>query len=285
MSDHDQPMLWPGADPDEVVAEAVAEHSPIARFCLCSGGHDSTTLAHRMRDHYDELVFIDTGTAVPGVVEFVHEFAAWIEKPLRVLETPPEFYREIVLGRPMSTGQFEGMGFPGPAQHQLCYTRLKERMLRILLKETKEGAKRSDCVMFLTGTRRQESARRFRTTRTTYRREKGMLWVSPLIDWSNSAMRAYRRDNEIPESDPAALLHRSGECNCGCFAAEGEREELKSLYPEWFERVIGSLEREAEAAGKKQCRWGTRFAEAPEGDAGDLCSDCQLRIEAAAPAE
>ena len=78
-------------DPDEVVARARAEHKPVATWCLFSGGNDSTVLAHRCREHYDGLAFIDTGTAVPGVAEFVTEFAEWIGKPLRVLHAGDAF--------------------------------------------------------------------------------------------------------------------------------------------------------------------------------------------------
>jgi hypothetical protein len=40
-------------------------------------------LAHRCREQYDGLAFIDTGTAVPGVAKFAHDFARWVNKPLR----------------------------------------------------------------------------------------------------------------------------------------------------------------------------------------------------------
>ncbi|HTZ65623.1 MAG TPA: hypothetical protein VMB51_16100 [Solirubrobacteraceae bacterium] len=67
--------------PDELIALARAEHKPVATCCLFSGGNDSTVLAHRCREHYDGLAWIDTGTAVPGVETFVREYAEWIEQP------------------------------------------------------------------------------------------------------------------------------------------------------------------------------------------------------------
>jgi 3'-phosphoadenosine 5'-phosphosulfate sulfotransferase (PAPS reductase)/FAD synthetase len=60
---------------------------------LFSGGNDSTVLAHRCRAHYDGLAFIDTGTAVPGVAEFVREYAHWLDKPLRVLRAGNAYRR------------------------------------------------------------------------------------------------------------------------------------------------------------------------------------------------
>ena len=146
---------------DQVVARARREHQPVASYCLCSGGHDSTVLAHRCRAFYDELVWLDTGTAVPGVAEFVSEFAAWLGKPLRVLDAGDAF-RKMVLGDLLwwaryleardrepdvsvesfiaadrrRYGRAAGgdlgqcpYGFPGPGAHGRAYARLKERQL------------------------------------------------------------------------------------------------------------------------------------------------------------
>lgn len=263
---NEQTRLFAYRSPHDLIAQAKAEHQPIRTVCLFSGGNDSTVLAHLCRNHYDALVFIDTGTAVPGVREFVERYAAWIEKPLEVYEAGDAF-RKMVLG---SLG-----GFPGPAQHNRAYNRLKERQLERMLREAKRGHSRSARVLALTGIRRGESDRR--SMRTPLTRRGSLAFCNPLIDWSDLAMREYRYGWGLPESDVAALIHRSGECNCGAFAAPGEREMLQSLWPEWFERTIASLERETLAAGLRACRWGDRPGAAV--DAGALCSDCQLRIE------
>jgi 3'-phosphoadenosine 5'-phosphosulfate sulfotransferase (PAPS reductase)/FAD synthetase len=280
LTEPDQLGLWPGADADEVIRNAREEHSPIASYCLFSGGNDSKVLAHRCREHYETLAFVDTGTALPGVREFVESFAEFLDKPLEVFEAPEGAYRGIVIGRKTQTGYFEGMGFPGPMQHGICFNQLKENGIDDLIRQAKKGHPRTSTVMLLTGTRRAESARRFRTTRAPYRRDGGKLWVSPLIDWSNARMADYRAEYELPESDVAALIHRSGECNCGAFASPGEREELKSLWPAWFAETIEPLEREARELGKQACEWGSGRVtmEAARADPGELCSDCQLRI-------
>lgn len=88
--------LLPGIDPDDLIRETKASERPVATVALFSGGNDSTVLAHRCRDHYEQLAFIDTGTAVPGVREFVEMFALWLGKPLIVLEAG-ERYRNMVL--------------------------------------------------------------------------------------------------------------------------------------------------------------------------------------------
>lgn len=259
-------------DPEELIALARETFDPIASVCLFSGGNDSTVLAHRCRDHYEQLAFIDTGTAVPGVLEFVEEFAAWVRKPLVVLRAD-DAYRRLVLG---SESQ-QALGFPGPGQHHRAYQRLKERQLRALTKRLKHGRHRYSKVLMLSGIRWAESSRR--GERVPITRDGARVFVNPLIAWSNAEMRDYRREHGVPQSDVAALLHRSGECNCGAFAAPGERQMLEQLYPGWFDETIASLERECVARGIRACRWGERPPKEGERiEAGVLCSDCVGRI-------
>lgn len=86
--------------PEDVISSAMAQpgYRPVIRtICLTSGGGDSTVLAHRCRDLYDELVHLDTGTALPGVRDFVMDFGLLVGKPVRVGEAG-DAYREIILG-------------------------------------------------------------------------------------------------------------------------------------------------------------------------------------------
>lgn len=278
----EQVRLIPGEDPDDVVGRAKAEHQPIRTYCLFSGGGDSMVTAHRCRDHYDELVFIDTGTAVPGVIEFVHEAAAWLGKPVRIMEQDFDAFRLLVLGGVDWKGDtWEALGFPGPAQHGRAYNRLKERQIERLLREAKVGHPRSARVLSLTGVRRAESRRRAK--REPINRKRAMVFANPLIDWTGADMRRYRAEYDLPVSDVSALLHRSGECNCGAFAVAGEeRAMMRDLWPDWWRERIEALEAEAEAAGVRWCRWGGydvdgnragTVTEAP----GPLCESCVVR--------
>lgn len=269
--------------PEDLIAEAKERWTPIRTICLFSGGKDSSVVAHRCRDHFDELAFIDTGTAVPGVREHVAEYAEWLGKPLRIMESGDAFRRMVLGGYTMTNGkEAPALGFPGPAQHGRAYSRLKERQIEALLKEVKVGHPRNARVLFVTGVRRAESKRR--ANREPLTKKRAACFVNPLIDWTGEDMRAYREEHELPESQVAALLCRSGECNCGSFAAPGERDELRTFWPEWFEETIGSLEREAETLGIPACRWGERPPSArrePAAPAGELCTDCQLRFDTA----
>jgi len=82
----------PNRSPEALIAAAKRRWKPIKTYCLFSGGGDSGVLAHRCRDHYDELLYIDTGAAIPtseepaitGVEDHVRAFAAQLGKPLLI---------------------------------------------------------------------------------------------------------------------------------------------------------------------------------------------------------
>ena len=206
----------------------------------------------------------------------MREAAAWLRKPLRIYEAPRDEYRRIVLGGPDQRGRVkQPLGFPGPMQHIRCYTNLKERAIEQMKRDLKDSD-RAARILALTGLRRAESQRRSKRQEITKR--GALIFANPLIDWTARDLHAYRREHELIESDVAALLHRSGECNCGAYAAPGEREQLRSLFPEWFEAFIAPIEREAQAMGLPCAVWGSGREVHGRPDAGLLCSDCQLRL-------
>lgn len=315
MPDSIAPSRW--RDPDELVAEAKARWKPIRTYCLFSGGGDSGVLAHRLRDHYDDLFYIDTGTAIPtverivGVEDHVRAFAALLGKPLSIRRSG-DAYRTMVLGdalwwrrfrvasrrRPSLTveqmiadDQRAGRrrsgiyghaprGFPGPGQHGKAYSRLKERRIEEILRDTKRGRSRFSTVLFLSGIRRAESKRR--ANRQPLSERGSAKFCNPLIDWTAGEMSDYRDRFGLPISDVAALTHRSGECNCGAFAqAEEERRLMQTFWPDWWAERIEALENEAAALGIRWCRWGgfdlAGNRASGSGRSGLLCSNCPTR--------
>lgn len=269
-----QTSFLPKLNPDDLIVQAVEENQPIARFCLFSGGNDSLVTAHRCRDHYDELVWLDTGTALPGVEEFVVESARRLGKPLQILRHEFDAFRLLVVGGIDWKGdEWTAHGFPGPPQHGRAYNRLKQFLLERHLRETKVGHPRSARVLYVTGKRRAESERR--KNAPPINRKAAMVFVNPLIDWQREELDFYRAEHGLEQSDVAALLHRSGECNCGSFAAAGEREMLQSLFPEWWAERIAPLEAELEAMGSPCARWGEECSSVPSETVGFLCEGCE----------
>lgn len=267
-------------EPEQVMAEA-SEHGPfVARVCLFSGGGDSTACLHYALAHdwVHEAAFVDTGTALPGVREHVEGVCADWDVPLTVWEAGDAFER-MVLGGTILSGSGEParpLGFPGPAQHHRAYQRLKERQLRRLVAAKKTRPR--DRVLFVSGVRRHESQRR--AARPAVTREGAIVWANPLTDWTEKQIRAYRAEHDLPVSDVSALMHMSGECGCGAFAAPGEREMRCDLFPEWG-RWLDDLERRAREQGVPHARWGER-PDRREPDAtvvGALCSSCQTALD------
>lgn len=249
--------------PEAIITAALDAEGPAIRTaCLFSGGGDSIVVAHRCRDLYDELVHIDTGTALPGVRDHVEHVARLLDKPLRIYEAG-DAYERMVLGDARWWARYRAaldrepaltvasfvnrergtrkpgdglgnapLGFPGPAGgHRAAYARLKERQVEAYVRDVKRDLKadRSARIALLSGARVGESMRRRRTNvGPGYRRRKAQLWVNPLQWWTNDEMRAYRREHRIAVSDVAALLHRSGECNCGAYIGKDERADLEA---------------------------------------------------------
>lgn len=230
-------------EPHELMNEAIMRWNPKHIVALTSGGGDSTAALLAVREYIDVAAYIDTGTALPGVREHVESVCARLEVPLIVLETPWEEYESMVLKH----------GFPGPAQHRIAYIRLKERRMYDLIRIIK--ADRRERVLFSTGVRQQESVRRMGTT-AALQQTKSFRWVAPIIDWDKIQVNNVVRDAGIRQSDVSALMHRSGECNCGAFAAPGERQMLAQLWPKWWQR-FEQLEAAARDAGVPAV-WGER---------------------------
>jgi 3'-phosphoadenosine 5'-phosphosulfate sulfotransferase (PAPS reductase)/FAD synthetase len=265
-----EPFAAMKLDAERLLIDAIVEHNPGKVFALFSGGNDSSVLTSWARitigQKLDAAVYIDTGTALPGVRDFVEAFCANRYLPLVVLEAGDAYQRMV-----------KRWGVPGPGAHRYPYVWLKERQLDRLIREHKQHHR--DRIMLLTGVRRAESIRRMGTVESV-KRDGCTVWVAPLLDWTHHDMRAYREHHQLEQSNVAALIHRSGECNCGAFADDGEREMLRSLYPDWWQEIIGRAEDAARARGLHD-RWGERPpGVTPATDrAGRLCASCPSLFE------
>lgn len=264
-----QLSIYTKIDADSLMRSAIKEHSPVKIFCLVSGGNDSTAALIASREYVDAAVYIDTGTSLPGVEDHARYVSEKVGVPFMVSRAPQ--------------GEFERMvrdhGFPGPRQHRIAYVRLKERALDDLVRNHKSH--RLDRIMLVTGVRRQESSRRMGTS-VPVSRSGAKVWVAPIIDYSKSEAAALRVAEGISQSDVAALCHRSGECNCGAYAAPGEREMLKSLFPSWFAQNIERLEEIAKDAGHGDlAKWGHCLRSGKDdGAPGPMCVGCEsMRLD------
>lgn len=257
---------------DDAIAQAHAildqaddEHDGvIARFTLFSGGDDSSVLLDLTKDRSDGVVHVNTGIGIDETRDFVRDRVADVGLPLLELHPPGLTYRDLVLR----------YGFPGPSAHLYMYRHLKERALRKLMRETL-GRRRDERVIFYSGVRVGESARRMRNFQgKEIDREGRAVWVAPILHFTSAEMVAYRARFEVPQNEVSAHLHMSGECLCGAFARPGELDEIAFWYPAKAAE-IRALEAEVEAVGRPLCRWG--IGRSPSRTpVGRLCSSCTL---------
>ncbi len=251
---------------------AYQRHSPSHVFALFSGGHDSLTATSCAMWWGREsgvpviAVHINTTIGIEETHDFVRETCEREKWPLIEL-TPPVDYETLVLER----------GFPGPFHHTKMYNRLKERCLKQLLRDHKQG--HGDHIMLVSGIRTDESVRRMRHVERI-QKDGAIIWAAAIHDWSKFDCMDYLEWKGLPLNPVVQTYHHSGECLCGAFARPGELDEIAMWYPKTAER-IRELERKVEAAGHHACVWGTRPPNVHADqirmfsvNAGPLCSSC-----------
>lgn len=269
------------AESDRILKQAIRDHitddgkTVAAVVGLFSGGNDSTGLY--FVTHYAHA---NTGIGIEQTREFVRNTCEEWGIPLLERTAPNEadHYRTLVLDQ----------GFPGPGHHFKMYQRLKERALRQVQRELVTNPRR-ERVVFLAGRRRTESQRRADIPKAE--RRGSVVWVSPLVNWTRHDLNTYRLDmGDVPVNEVSDLIHMSGECLCGSFAAPGERAELTY----WFPTTVADIEAlEAEIADRddipehrKTWGWGAdplvlAASRDKPSRTGLLCSSCDDRYQAA----
>jgi 3'-phosphoadenosine 5'-phosphosulfate sulfotransferase (PAPS reductase)/FAD synthetase len=260
-----------------LIDEATKKYKHAAVFALFSGGDDSMTACTVAFKHpkVTAALHLDTGTGVPETQVFVKETCKKYGWPLLIYKAKDcgEDYAKIVVEH----------GFPGPCQHKKMYIRLKERPLRVAMREAKIGHKRNDQIILISGARSEESTRRMGHVEPIFK-EKGVarVWVANIHDWTKRDCLDYLEANGVERSPVAAKIHKSGECLCGAYAAKGELKELEFWYPE-VAAQIRELECKVMAAGKNW-GWGqippqTRKKKDDPAQAYlPLCNSCPKRV-------
>lgn len=280
----------------EILDEALATYPIVGTYWLSSGGNDSAIVGHLLRGRYDAVLHVNTSTGIPETTQYVRDVAAAWGDTLHELH-PRNSYRDLVLGNVLaSRGPNTGkravwQGFPGPVGHRVMYRHLKDEPLMRFRKSVVGDQGRTRKVIYLGGMRWAETERRFRNAEAIDQ-DGAIVWVSPIVHWTEAHMREYRAryrcqqqhehaehrlcfDGALPLNEVTEHIHMSGECLCGAYAKPGELDEVGFFYPEAAAK-LRALEEEATAAGLKACRWGQK----PPGEsnsatpAGRLCSSC-----------
>ncbi len=164
--------------------------------------------------------------------------AAWLEIltlycALVGIKDAPTFFRDYDLTEKEELELYLGVlsNYPGTFAQQLF---LLECLKREEAFFQHEQAKK---VLLITGVRERESRRRMGIMKPLSQ-EGQMVWLAPFFDWDGADVLDYMERAGIKTSPVASLPHRSGECNCGCFAVKGELGELLFWFPERGKHIL-----------------------------------------------
>lgn len=247
----------------------IDDNKRLSNICaLFSGGNDSTILLYLFKDKIDFALHVNTTIGIPDTFEYVKNTCNYLDVNLKVYQSDEkDSYENLVTE----------LGFPGPAQHYLMYQRLKERALRIAVKDN--NIPKKERIVFLSGKRRDESDRRMSSPE--FSRDRSIIWIAPIVNWTKSDINLYRKLNpDIPRNPVSDMLHMSGECMCGAFAKVGERNALEFFYPEFAKRISDIEKKVMLNQNIKLERttwgWGVHRKRNRSKKIGELCSSCEF---------
>lgn len=251
-----------------ILDEQFAKWLPHKVFVAYSGGRDSAVVLDiAIRHNYKRLagvMAIETGLAADGWRDMVRGHCDALAVNLEFVSGCGwEWYEEDVMRY--------GFSYT-PGQHTIYYRMLKERAIYRHLKASKRG--RRDRIVYLTGVRRSESAKRAKTP-VSYR-DGSRITVNPILHWSERDVERYLRFVADWWSSPFyATVGASGDCLCG-WTCKHSAESVEENYPIIGARLVELSDR-AESAGL--WRYGVRGDSCKPSNedkmpTDSLCSDC-----------
>lgn len=265
------------------INEVVAAHNVSFVGCGFSGGNDSAAAAALAvrSDRFGAMLHIATGVGIGATEKHVRDTCKAMNWPLEIYYALENVKRD---GTPDPMDYFalvEEFGFPGPSQHRTMYIKLKQRQLGRFCRDHKRF-RSHQLVVVVSGARRQESARRGSIqgsdVRLTRRDESySVLWINPLFDASKLDCARIMEHCGVPKSPVHALIHKSGECLCGCYAKPDELKETAFWFKDdpTVKRII-ELDAKCRADGKPGWGGPRRKSKGGPREIGPMCSSCEL---------
>jgi 3'-phosphoadenosine 5'-phosphosulfate sulfotransferase (PAPS reductase)/FAD synthetase len=228
-------------------------------WALVSGGKDSLSTAQALDEagKLEGCVAFETGVSTPDWKDFVVKTCQ--DRKWRLeFHRSPESYDDLVLE----------YGFPGPGRHKKFMDRLKGRCVRLFRKQHPDA-------ILASGTRSGESKRREIGTAPISHWE-GAPIIAPIYDWSTDKVWEFFHDRGFERAPAYSTLQISGDCLCGAFAREGEREALEFHYPaigERFRALTAQLGHRVES-GRNLWGWGWKQPVKKDRQTSALCVEC-----------
>jgi 3'-phosphoadenosine 5'-phosphosulfate sulfotransferase (PAPS reductase)/FAD synthetase len=253
---------------DSTLDDAIREYRPSHVFALFSGGHDSLCSTSVAAKHpaFTAAVHINTGVGIEATRQFVRDTCERESWPLIEMHPDAKTYRDLIVEK----------GMPGgPKAHSTMYYWLKQRQVRRLVREHKQGI--HGRVMLVTGIRVAESERRMAAVMAQpVHRIGAQVWVNPILQWTKSDCHDHMEAEGLERNIVVDLIHRSGECLCGALAHHSEMKEIERWFPEEAE-VLHGYEEIAFRNGHPENVWGARLPDKISRSQLPLCASCEAQ--------
>lgn len=226
---------------------------PVPVWCLFSGGKDSFATACALQENNLLLgcIMLDTGISTP-------EWRQHCEDACR----QQNWTYDIMLTNTRYEWFVWRFGFPGPAGHRYAVNYLKGRAIR-------EYKRKYKGIALASGVRIAESSRRTINTKPIGTFETVTIYA-PIYDWSNEQTWEYVKSKGYQRPPAYTYLGISGDCLCGAYAKDFEREAIRQHYPTIDARLT-KLEREVGMG------WGRKPQDCPVAKTADealVCAEC-----------
>lgn len=226
----------------QIMRQALDQYRPIAILAAYSGGNDSIVSTHFACKQFSAaVVHCNTNIGITRTRKHVRDTSNKFGWQLKEQYAQPEGKPGLVDETSLPIGHWTdgtayeefvlNYGFPGPAQHGRMYQRLKERPLAKLVAELKLGHSNRANVLIVSGIRHDESAIRA-GYRKAIQKDGGKIWVNPFYFQTAIDFEFYRQEFGLPRNPVSDRIGISGECLCGAFAKDGEKEKVRSVEPE-----------------------------------------------------
>ncbi|MQL56446.1 phosphoadenosine phosphosulfate reductase family protein [Acidianus ambivalens] len=201
-------------------------------YVMFSGGRDSLVALHMTWSAFPEktrALFINTGIATPGLVDYVKEIAK--EMNIELIIVGPKYdYFELV----------QKKGFP-TITHRWCKHYLKLQPLQEFLKD-----KNKQEIVLVTGVRKDESWMKSHAVKLYLHPMFGVYTYAPIYEFTSDDVEEYIKTHGLKKNPLYDIYGKAYDCWCSAYKSPADFAILALKNPEFFQKFV-----EAEAKLRK----------------------------------
>ncbi len=193
-------------------------------YGMFSGGRDSLVALHLTHSIYPEktkALFINTGIATPGLLDYVKEVTKELGIELTIIG-PKYDYFELV----------NRIGFP-TITHRWCKHYLKLQPLQEFLKD-----KNKEEIVLVTGVRKDESWMKSRAEKLYLHPKFGVYTYAPVYDFTEQDVEEYIKANGLKKNPLYDIYGKAYDCWCSAYKTPADFAVLALKNPEFFQKFV-----------------------------------------------